>query len=85
MKINLFKYPKTLEILKYLHNHKNSRVVDISSSINVQYSYVSKGIKFLKEEKLIYVSHLGRETFVVLTDLGSKIAKRLYEITEMLK
>lgn len=85
MKINLFKYPKLIEILKYLYNHKDSRVVDVSNKGNIQYSYVSSKIKFLKAEKLVETKKRGRETFVILTNLGKEVGKRLYEITEMLE
>lgn len=85
MKINLFKYPKLIEILKYLYSHKDSRVVDVSNKGNIQYSYVSSKIKFLKAEKLIETKKRGRETYVVLTDLGNQVGKRLTEITEILK
>lgn len=85
MKINLFKYPKLIEILKYLYSHKDSRVVDVSNKGNIQYSYVSSKIKFLKAEGLIKINKQGRESFITLTDLGKEIGKRLYEITEMLE
>jgi predicted transcriptional regulator len=84
---NLLRYPKLLEALSYLYNNqdKKIRVVDIVKNIDLEYSYLSGKIKFLKRRRLIETKNKGRESFISLTQVGLEIGKRISEIKGLLR
>ena len=86
-KINLLKYPKLVEILKYLSNNCSSqrRVTDIAIGNRSQYSSICKGITILEEIGLINKQKLGREVFIVLSPKGKEVSKKIIEIEELIR
>lgn len=84
--INLFRYPKFIEIIRYLYLNKDkNRVVDISFYCGITYSYISINVKVLKSLGLITNQVKGRENFISLTEKGLNVSKRINEIMEILK
>ena len=82
---NLFKYPKLILVLEYLYTDGEKIINELSKKVNVQYSYISKQISFLKGLGLINNKKSGRKNIISLTKKGKEIGKRINEIGEILK
>jgi len=85
MKINIFDYPKVLEILKFLYLNQPTRATDVSKTCDIQYSYASKQLGLLTKLNLIERKKTGREVFITLTDRGKEVGKKVYEIKRLVK
>lgn len=85
-KIEIFSSPKLMKILSYLYTSRTPKTVtEIHKAADVQYSYASKNVKYLRELKLIELERSGRRARITLTEKGKEIGKRIYEAQEMLR
>ena len=82
---DIFRYPKLLEMLKFLYLNEPKRIVDISKGVNIQHSYICRQTKTLKELRLIETKKDGRNILVSLTNKGKEIGRRVYEIQKKVK
>lgn len=77
-------YLETIYVLS--QNHTNVRAVDIGEELGYSRPSVSRAMHLLKDEGLVKTDDYG---FVVLTEAGKVLAKRIYErhtvLTEALK
>ncbi len=77
-------YLETIYVLS--QNHANVRAVDIGAELGYSRPSVSRAMRVLKDEGLVKTDDYG---FVVLTEAGKVLAKRIYErhtvLTEALK
>ena len=77
-------YLETIYVLS--QNHANVRAVDIGAELGYSRPSVSRAMHVLKDEGLVKTDDYG---FVVLTEAGKVLAKRIYErhtvLTEALK
>ena len=67
-------YLETIYVL--LQNHSNVRAIDIGEELGYSRPSVSRAIHLLKDEGLVKTDEYG---FVILTEAGKVLAKRIYE------
>ena len=67
-------YLETIYVLS--QNHSNVRAVDIGEELGYSRPSVSRAMHLLKDEGLVKTDEYG---FVVLTEAGKVLAKRIYE------
>ena len=77
-------YLETIYVLS--KNHSNVRAIDIGEELGYSRPSVSRAMHLLKDEGLVKTDEYG---FVLLTEAGKVLAKRIYErhtvLTEALK
>ena len=74
-----------VRVLKSIDDTKQRNSTDIAKHSNLTFATVSRTIKSLMNEKIVFKKRIKKKKVVLLTNKGKKIQLKLFELSELLK
>ena len=83
--IEIFKYSKFADIFIYLLSNKVTYINKISRELDITFSYTSICIKKMIKQGLAEENLKGRNKYIKLTKKGKTVAKKIFELKELMR